>query len=180
MKRTSKEEWLHVALETIDKEGIEALRIDRISKKLGVSRSSFYWYFKDRDDLRNQIIDLWVYESTSIGTSSPRLRNLSPKECLKEIMLMILEQDLGRYDIAMIHWAKTDPKIALRVKKTYKLRMKFIGDMFRELGFKGVDLEMRTRLFVCYQSIERSMFWSESKQSLKKLIQKRVNLLTQP
>ena len=45
MKRTSKNEWLRIALETLDEEGVEALKVDRIAKKLGVSRSSFYWYF---------------------------------------------------------------------------------------------------------------------------------------
>jgi AcrR family transcriptional regulator len=179
MKRTSKEEWLRVALDTLDEEGVEALRVERIAKKLGVSRSSFYWYFKDRNDLRDQLIDLWEYESTSIGTSNPRLRNLSPKGCLEEMMQVILEKDLGRYDSAMIHWAKVDAKIATRVAKVYKLRLKFIEEMFSQLGFEGVDLEMRTRLFVCYHSSERSMFWKESKKSLRELIQKRVDLLTQ-
>lgn len=179
MKRTSKSEWLHVALKTLDEEGVEALRIGRIAKKLGVSRSSFYWYFKDRDDLRDQLINLWEYESTSIGTSNPRLNKLSPRGCLEEMMYMILEKDLGRYDSAMIHWAKVDASIATRVLKIYRLRMKFIGEMFSNLGFEGVDLEMRTRLFVCYHSSERSMFWKESKKSLKALIQKRVELLTQ-
>ena len=180
MKRTSKDEWLRVALETLDEEGVEALRVDRLAKKLGVSRSSFYWYFKDRNDLRDQLIDLWEYESTSIGTSNPRLHKLPPKECLEEMMYMILEKDLGRYDAAMIHWAKVDARIATRVTKVYRLRMKFIGEMFSNLGFEGVDLEMRTRLFVCYHSSERTMFWKESKKSLKALIQKRVELLTRP
>ena len=93
---------------------------------------------------------------------------------------MILEKDLGRYDAAMIHWAKVDARIATRVTKVYRLRMKFIGEMFSNLGFEGVDLEMRTRLFVCYHSSERTMFWKESKKSLKALIQKRVELLTRP
>ena len=179
MKRTSKNEWLRIALETLDKEGVEALRIERLAKKLGVSRSSFYWYFKDRNDLRDQLIDLWEYESTSIGISNPRLQELTPKGCLEETMYMILEKDLTRYDSAMIHWAKTDTSIATRVSKIYRLRMKFIEEMFSKLGFKGVDLEMRTRLFVCYHSSERTMFWKESKKSLKALIQKRVELLTQ-
>jgi AcrR family transcriptional regulator len=32
-------------------QGVDAVRVMPLSEALGVSRSSFYWYFKDRDDL---------------------------------------------------------------------------------------------------------------------------------
>jgi hypothetical protein len=50
---------------------------------------------------------------------------------------------------------------------------------FAELGFRGNDLEMRTRLFVCYVSNEASMFglcWSTKDRKIREL---RTRLLTQ-
>ncbi len=33
-------------------------------------------------------------------------------------------------------------------------RLKFVGGMFRELGFRGEELEMRTKLYVCYHALD--------------------------
>ena len=50
-KRTSKSEWLEKALEVLEAEGVNAVKIDRLAKLLETSRSGFYWHFKDRQDL---------------------------------------------------------------------------------------------------------------------------------
>ena len=49
--------------------------------------------------------------------------------------------------------------------------------IFRELGFKGDELEMRTHLFVCYHSWEMSMFGGQSERKLARLQKLRIKLL---
>ena len=56
--------------------------------------------------------------------------------------------------------------------------MDYIREVFAELGFAGEELEMRTRLFVCYQSWERTMFRRDSKKALRAHIPLRHALLT--
>ena len=43
--------WLEKALEVLEAEGVNAVKIDRLAKLLETSRSGFYWHFKDRQDL---------------------------------------------------------------------------------------------------------------------------------
>ncbi|MEM8755480.1 MAG: TetR family transcriptional regulator, partial [Pseudomonadota bacterium] len=50
-QRLSRDDWLAHALGTLAAEGAPALRADRMAKALGVSRGSFYWHFRDLDDL---------------------------------------------------------------------------------------------------------------------------------
>jgi hypothetical protein len=57
--------------------------------------------------------------------------------------------------------------------------MDYIRSIFRELGFEGDELQMRTRLFVVFQGSETFMFWRESKRTMKKTIESRIRLLTQ-
>ena len=49
--KATREDWLQTALGLLITKGEEAVRIQTIGAKLGVSRSSFYWYFNDRQDL---------------------------------------------------------------------------------------------------------------------------------
>ena len=42
---------IDTALEVIENEGVNALRLDAIAASVGVTKGSLYWHFKDRDDL---------------------------------------------------------------------------------------------------------------------------------
>ena len=178
MKRVSKAEWLQAALKLLEEEGVEALRVERLARELGISKSGFYWHFKDRDDLRTQMIEYWVHEFNEVVTANPTLREGDPRERLEQTMLMILEHDLTRYEVAMRAWAEADSGIARRVQQAYRKRLDFLREIFRDLGFEGVELEVRARLFLCHGTWERAMFPKESKKSLRKLIKLRADLLT--
>jgi AcrR family transcriptional regulator len=178
IKRVSKAEWLQTALALLESQGVEAVRVERIARELGISKSGFYWHFKDRDDLRGQMVDYWAHEFTEVVTANPSMSEGSPRERLEQTMLMILDHDLTRYEVPMRAWAEADANTARRVREVYQLRLDFLRQIFRDLGFKGDELEMRTRLFACYHTWERAMFSKDSKKSLRKLIKRRVDLLS--
>ena len=77
-------------------------------------------------------------------------------------MNMVRDKKLAKYDLAMNAWAKVDPLVHEVVKKVIKMRLDFNRAIFAELGFDGDELEMRTRLFVCYHSWEEIMFTDDS------------------
>jgi AcrR family transcriptional regulator len=56
-KRASRADWFEVALRVLGEEGVQAVRVERLARELGIARSGFYWHFKDRQDLRNQLLD---------------------------------------------------------------------------------------------------------------------------
>lgn len=178
MKRVSKAEWLEAALTLLKKEGAEAIYVERLARELGISKSGFYWHFKDRNDLQSQMFDYWVQEFSDVVTANPKILAGPPRSRLKQAMEIFIDQDLTLYEAAIHNWAETNPDIAKRVRKVHQQRIGFLRKIFSELGFTGDDLEMRTRLFFCYHTWERSMFPKDSKKSLRKLIPKRLALLT--
>lgn len=178
-ERTTKEQWLTKGLELFSREGVNGLKIERLSKQLGVAKSSFYWHFKDRDDLLNQFADHWVHETTEVLSANPLLLNMPPRERLLTIMTMIFEHDLAEFDLSFRAWGNLDPSIARKIRKAIKVRLDFVRQALTELGFKGDDLEMRARLFVAYQSNERDMFGS-NKKTAKLYREIRLDLLLTP
>ena len=91
---------------------------------------------------------------------------------------MILDYDLNRYELGIRHWAMQDAEAAMAVEMVNQLRLDFIGKAFSELGFSGDDLEMRTMLYVGYHSAESIIFREVSQKRRRKLITKRIDLLT--
>ena len=179
IKRVSKKQWLAEALDTLESSGVEAVKVERLAKALGISRSGFYWHFKNRQDLLEHLLDFWASEYTGVLTDNPDIIKLDPKKRLYTTMEMIRDKHLAKYDLAMTSWAKLDSHAHQMVKKVVKMRLDYLRVNFAELGFEGDELEMRTRLFVCYHSWEDTMFPDLSDQKHSKLLKLRYKYLIQ-
>jgi AcrR family transcriptional regulator len=51
--------WIAAALDIVAQDGIDGLRVEGLAKRLGVTKGSFYWHFKDRRDLIDAVLDDW-------------------------------------------------------------------------------------------------------------------------
>jgi AcrR family transcriptional regulator len=101
IKRVSKDQWLTKALDTLESRGVEAVKIERLAKDFGISRSGFYWHFKNRQDLLEQLLDYWVREYTSVVTDNPDVVKLDPKKRLLTTMEIIRDKHLTKYDLLL-------------------------------------------------------------------------------
>jgi AcrR family transcriptional regulator len=178
--RVTKAEWLSTALNELERGGIEAVRVEQLAKILSVAKSGFYWHFKDRRDLHRHLLDYWFHEYTQVVTSNPQLLLGEPKVRLEKVMKMVQEHDLGRYDLAIRSWAKHDDMAQEIVQLVTKTRLDFLRQIFSDMGFEGDELEMRTMLFVCYHSWERTIFDHMSPRKLTRLRKRRLELLSKP
>src|SRR5271169_2551866 len=57
--KATRDDWLDVALSALAVEGVAHVTVLNLSGRLGVSRSSFYWYFKNRRELLDALLDRW-------------------------------------------------------------------------------------------------------------------------
>lgn len=178
--RVSKAEWLATALDELERGGIEAVRVERLAKLLGVAKSGFYWHFQDRRDLHRELLNYWLHEYTEVISLNPQLLLGEPKARLEKIMKMIQEHDLARYDLAIRAWAKHDEMAQDVVQRVTKVRLDFIRQIFSEMGFEGDELEMRTRLFVCYHTGESAIFEDMSPRRRTRLRNLRFEFMTKP
>ena len=177
-QRITKAQWLDMALEVLETDGVAGVRIEILAKRLEISKSGFYWHFKNRDHLLKDMLDYWTHELTEVLATNPEMLALEPKHRLARTAEMILEYDLTRYEIPIRQWALQDAMAARAVRKVNRIRLDYIGGAFSELGFTGDDLEMRTMLFTCYHSWEAPMFREISRKRRRDQIAKRIELLT--
>ena len=62
--RTTREDWIQIALDTLISEGVDSVKVLVLAQKLDCARSSFYWYFKNRTDLLDSLLDYWQITNT--------------------------------------------------------------------------------------------------------------------
>jgi hypothetical protein len=63
------------------------------------------------------------------------------------------------------------------VRKAIDIRLAFAGKAFAELGFKGDDLEMRTRVFIAHLMSERQIYGG-NKKTAQRHRELRLKMLT--
>lgn len=44
-------DWLTARLQVLAESGIEAVRVEPLAKLMNVTKGSFYWHFRNREDL---------------------------------------------------------------------------------------------------------------------------------
>lgn len=174
----SRQEWLAAGLEALARDGIDSVTVEGLARSLGIAKSGFYWHFENRQDLLRQILDYWAHELTEVVTRNPRVSALEPRDRLARIAEMVLEYNLDRYEVPVRQWAGRDAAAARHVRKVDRMRLDFVRQAFRELGFTGDDLEMRSMLFLCYQTWEAPMFRELTRKRRRELISVRLELLT--
>jgi AcrR family transcriptional regulator len=158
--KVTREDWLRLALETLVCEGVEAVRILTLGQKLDVSRSSFYWYFKSRQDLLDQLLDHWRNNNTRFIVE----RAARPAPSITQAALNVFECWLDeslfnpRLDFAVRAWSRQSAEVHRIVMQEDDARVGAICAMFRRFGYEETDAFVRARVLyfvqIGYYSLE--------------------------
>lgn len=115
--------------------------------ELDVSRSSFYWYFDNLDDLHSELLAMWERNTASIVERSKRdaativAAVLGVFECWADRHLYDAQLDLAIRD-----WGRRNDVIGEQVATADALRLDAISSMFMRQGFDADDSIVRARL----------------------------------
>ena len=165
-RRVSKAQWLETGLEALEKGGVQAVRVESLAKDLAISKSGFYWHFRDRQHLLDEMRGYWQNEFTNVAVYSPMIHDASPLERVKILISMIRGHNLTRYDLAFLAWAEHDDDVRKTVQAVMQIRLDTLRAAFSDLGYTGADLEVRAQTFVAHQSF-RSFLFSQQPQEVE-------------
>ncbi len=110
--RGSLESWLNAAYESLKESGVDAVRVMPLAKKLNLSRTSFYWYFQDREALLEALVNLWKNKNTLSLVSQSEAYAESITEAILNVFDCWLNSELfdSQFEFAMRSWALQSPK----------------------------------------------------------------------
>jgi AcrR family transcriptional regulator len=180
--RLSQKEWLMRALDILAEEHNARLSIDVLVKRMGVTKGSFYWHFKDRDDFLSQILDYWVYEfNEKVGEEVNRaVGDQGPRERLRFLLTYLVENDCSRYDILIRSWAAQVPRVGEVLKKVDQFRLESIYPLLNEMGLPEAEAKLRSRILVTYMSLRAGLFVKRSKKAELAAIDDQIAFFTRP
>ncbi len=145
--RGSQEGWLEAAYEALLESGVDSVKILPLAKRLNLSRTSFYWFFKDREELLNALIARWREKNTGNMVK----RSEAYAESLPEAMLNVfdcwLDKDLfdSPFEFAVRSWALQSEDILEEVRRADQTRLEALIRMFTRFGYDETAADVRAR-----------------------------------
>jgi len=153
-QRGSKDLWLNAAYNLLILEGIDAVKIMPLAKKLNLTRTGFYWFFDDIAELHSAMIGRWESKNTGhlVDRCNAQASNIC--EALFNLMDCWLDQTLfdAPLDLAIRNWARVDTALGYRLNEADNRRIDAVVGMFTRHGFSAEQADVRG-LTVIYTQI---------------------------
>lgn len=151
--KVTREDWLRVALDTLVSDGVEQVKVLPLGQRLGVSRSSFYWYFKSRQDLLDQLLDHWQKTNTRAIVERTERPAASISEGVLNVFECWIDEELfdPRLDFAVREWARRSGPVRHIVDQADEQRVQALTALFLRHGYEPTDGFIRARILYFMQ-----------------------------
>lgn len=145
-------DWVEAATEVLVDHGVDAVRVDVLARQLGVTRGSFYWHFKERDDLLRSMLNAWRDGATEQIIRRFNDRHSDPRALVKELLSLPFRGERAKraasIELAIRAWARRDRMARRAVDEVDERRISYHAQVFSALGFSIA--EARARAFTIY------------------------------
>ncbi len=151
--KVTREDWLNVAMDLLVSEGVSEVKVLTIGTRLGVSRSSFYWYFRSRKDLLDQLLGEWERTNTGILVRHSEM----PADTITAAVCNLFRCFVSpwdfnhRLDFAVREWARRDGSVRRVIDRSDAARTRAVAAMFERHGFEPHEAEIRARVLYYMQ-----------------------------
>nr|WP_313951956.1 TetR/AcrR family transcriptional regulator [Accumulibacter sp.] len=146
-------EWIEAAIDVLAEQGVQGMRIEVLAKSFGVTKGSFYWHFKDRQDLVDGVLETW---------RDGRIRDIdkqtvaTPGKEREQLLHLIDVYGATRnrkgisIELAVREWARRDAQAAAVVEEVDSWRLECTRKLFVSRGLADNEAKSRSLLLYAY------------------------------
>ena len=150
----TREDWISGAWDMLGETGLEGVRVEPLAKNLGVTKGSFYWHFKDRQELLDALLDRWF--AIWDDQMSPDIDgNGTAADRIWALIESVIRRTTRGQTISLRLLSHKDPDVALRIEERDAQRLVFLMQRLKEIGFSHEEARVRGQL---YQAIMTGEF----------------------
>ena len=143
--RLSAEDWELAALQLIAEQGVGALAVEALARRLGVTKGSFYWHFRTREALLQAALERWEqYGEREIISQIEQIAD--PRERLPELFRRVAHELQPHRVYAALLKALDHPLVVPVMARVSSRRTEFLETAYRQAGLGASDALNRARL----------------------------------
>ena len=151
--KATRDDWLEVALSVLAIEGVDHVTVLALSERLDVSRSSFYWYFKNRGELLGALLDRWDELNTRSIVASTEEPAASVTQAVCNVFRCWINPLIfsPRLDFAVREWARRSAPVRKALERSDRIRTEAVKALFLRFGYEDEDALVRARVLYYMQ-----------------------------
>lgn len=162
--------WLNAGLVALAEGGPSMLKADVLSRRLGVSRGSFYWHFRDVAEFHDALLARWSELAVETPMALARAEAMEqPAEALANLVEQAMSAPI-RLEAAVSAWAVQSPSVQQAVRKINQRRIELLTDLLSAIGYQESVATARARLlcaaYLGRTHLETEEFGSEERDEL--------------
>lgn len=148
--------WVNAALDALYAVGERGIKIDSLAQRLGVTKGSFYWHFKDLKELKAAALKGWKSAQLAILDRLRAEEHPAAEDRIRALVAFTTSKD-SRHDVGVRAWALSNPSVRKAVGQVDRARLDYAEECFTFLGFAEEEAVFRARMLYFYQIGEYSI-----------------------
>jgi AcrR family transcriptional regulator len=180
--RLSRGRWIAGAFQALVEGGIDALRVEPMAGRLGVTKGSFYHHFDNRRALQLAMLEEWERVGTSQIIDRVERAQTDPLAQLHALALETMGGDerVDAIETAMRAWGREDEVVAAALARVDGRRVAFVVSLLQGIGLPTRLAKQRATMMYRVLIGEFSWRLAGGPRSSKREIRNLVDLLVTP
>lgn len=141
--RLAVEDWVQAGFQILAEDGVKTLTIDRLCRRLGVTKGSFYWHFDDMKAYRSALIDTFAAVHDEDRACFDRAVTDPPRQRLSRMMTSLVGPRHWMLERAMREWARSETTVAAAVRASDLRVLEAVRQVFLDDGFDPDEADTR-------------------------------------
>ncbi len=144
--RLSASDWERGAMEMISEEGVAAVAVEALARRLGVTKGSFYWHFRNREALLQAALQRWEADDDRQLEQHLGATGGQPRERLGALFRWVSGEVQAHRIYAALLQALDHPLVKPMMTRVSQRRMDVLELAFRRAGLDHDAARHRARL----------------------------------
>jgi AcrR family transcriptional regulator len=143
-----REAWTQAALDALGEEGLHGVAVEPLARALKVTKGSFYWHFKTRDELLLAAMERWANTQTeALIQAATNIRD--PRQ---RLLGLIDQAHRSRAGLKLTHAvaaAAAHPVVGPVARRVSERRLSFLTECFTALALTPAAANNAARVVYC-------------------------------
>jgi AcrR family transcriptional regulator len=136
---STRDRWLDAGIELLAGEGPSAVRIDRLARRIGLSKGSFFHHFAGAAAFKTALLGRLEAAAAEVwSASAERLSSATPRELLVELTDAVGTSDLvvwrPEVQVALRSWALQDAEVRETQTRIDRAALDLLESVWRRIG----------------------------------------------
>lgn len=142
----TRDDWISGAWDMLGENGLDGVRVEPLARRLGVTKGSFYWHFKDRQQLVEALLDRWF--SIWDDQMSPRMEQAAdPADRVWALFESVVGRVTRGQTVSLRMLSHSDVDVARRIEERDAQRLSFLMEQLVTIGFSSDEARVRGQVY---------------------------------